>query len=193
MGPPAIGEQTLYEVPVMWLDGISIDSNVEDPADKRYSENKRNAAVHSKGWEYIWAATIDAPVAMTHVGNYLKIPGSEKAMIIARIQSWILVDHEQGLLLPSADLPIVPAKQKLRPGQRKKVTKPPPIAAAKAKAKTPVAKTQARAPPTKSKQALKRRASSSEGVAPTPAHLHMPAKRLHTKTPSCTSHLLYRF
>ncbi len=187
MGAPVIGEQALYEVPVMWLDGISIDSNVVDPADKRYSENKRNAAVHSKGWEFIWAATIDAPVAMTHVGNYLKIPVGEKAMIIARIQSWILVDHEQGLLLPSAELPIVPPKQKLRPGQRKKVPKPPP------KAKTPIAKKTARVPPKKSKRAVKRRASSTEGVAPTRAHLHKPAKRLHTTTPSCIWHLLYRF
>jgi hypothetical protein len=178
MGAPGIGEQALYEVPVMWLDGISIDSNVVDPADKRYSENKRNAALHSKGWEYIWAEAIDAPVAMTHVGNYLKIPVGEKAMIIARIQSWILVDHEKGLLLPAADLPIVPPKQKLRPGQRKKLAKPPPIAAAKPKAKTPMAKLPARVPPKKTKQARKRRASSSEGVAPTRAHLNKPAKPL---------------
>lgn len=169
MGAPAIGEATFYEVPVMWLDGITIDSNVEDPADKRYSENKRNTALHSKGWEYIWAATVDAPVNMTHVGNYLKIPVGEKAMIIARIQSWILVDSEEGIVLPGADLPVVPPKQKLRPGQRKKVAKPIKpgrVAAAKPKAKPAIGKPPARAPAKKGKQARKRRASSTDEDAP---------------------------
>ena len=180
MGDPAVGEEKLYQVPVMWLDGISIDSKLRDPFDRRYAENKRSNTVHSKGWEYIWAASVDAPVTLIQNGNYMKIPLSEKTMITARIQSWILVDAEQGLVVPGADLPIVPPKQKLRPGQRKKVAKPikPSVAAAKPKAKPP---------------ARKRRASSSEGVAPARAHLNKPAKPLHTTTPSCISHLLLRF
>ena len=43
----------MYEVPVMWLDGISIDIKLLDPFDRRYDENKRSNTVHSKGWEYI--------------------------------------------------------------------------------------------------------------------------------------------
>ena len=87
MGNPAVGEEKLYEVPVMWLDGISIDSKLLDPFDRRYAENKRSNTVHSKGWEYIWAASVDAPVTLIQNGNYMKIPLSEKAMITARIQS----------------------------------------------------------------------------------------------------------
>ena len=190
MGDPAVGEEKLYQVPVMWLDGISIDSKLLDPFDRRYAENKRSNTVHSKGWEYIWAASVDAPVTLIQNGNYMKIPLSEKAMITARIQSWILVDSEQGLVVPGADLPIVPPKQKLRPGQRKKVPKPikPSVAAAKPKAKPP-----ARGAPKTDKQPRKRRASSSEGVAPARAHLNKPPKPLHTTTRSCISHLLYRF
>ena len=133
--------------------------------------------MHSRGWEYIWAASVDAPVTLNQNGNYMKIPLSEKAMITARIQSWILVDSKQGLVVPGADLPIVPPKQKLRPGQRKKVAKPlkPSVAAAKSKAKPP-----ARGAPKIGKQVRKRPASSSEGVAPARAHLNKPPKPLHT-------------
>ena len=87
MGHPAVGEEQLYQVPVMWLDEISIDSKLRDPFDRRYAENKRSNTVHSRGWECIWAASVDAPVTLNQNGNYMKIPLSEKAMITARIQS----------------------------------------------------------------------------------------------------------
>jgi hypothetical protein len=115
----------------MWLDGISADDRVVDPADKRYSENKRSTAVHSKGWESIWAAAVDDRVNMVHDGNYMKIPLAEKKNIMTRIQSWILVAAEQGQVASNVVLPRPVPKKRLRPGQTKpkeksqKARKPP--------------------------------------------------------------------
>ena len=63
MDIPFIGNDTLYQVHVMWLDSITTDSDME-PANRRYSENKRSTKVHSKGWDLICAATVDAPLTM---------------------------------------------------------------------------------------------------------------------------------
>jgi hypothetical protein len=140
MGKPAIAEDGYYRVTVMWLDGISLDSKIK-PEDKRYVENKRKANVHSKGYDSIWAATVDASVNMIQDGNYLKLPQSEKSHIVARIQSWILVDSEQGQDLPNTALPVAAPKLRLRPGQHK------PKSKAK-KAKHPPPAKKAKAPPT---------------------------------------------
>ena len=179
MGNPVVGEEKLYELPVMWLDGISIDSNVVDPFARRYAENKRSNTVHSKGWESIWAASVDAPVTMIQNGNYMKIPLSEKAMITARIQSWILVDSEQGIVdpPPAAGLPSVqnknvskainikPAPQlKLRPGQKKIKPSKAPRGPSKARPNPPPKPKKKKAPRPRKAQ------SSDEGGAPARAH-----------------------
>ena len=121
MDTPAIADDGLYQVHVMWLDGISLDARVHDPANKRYIENKRSTQVHSRGWESIGAACVDARVSMIADGNYQKIPTSEKAMIVTRQQSWMLLDHEQGKLPLGATPPVLPQEPtRLRPGQSKK-------------------------------------------------------------------------
>ena len=125
MDTPAIADDGLYQVHVMWLDGISLDARVQDPANKRYIENKRSTQVHSKGWESIGAACVDARVSMITDGNYQKIPTSEKAMIVTRQQSWMLLDHDQGKLPNGATPPVLPQQpMKLRPGQSKKKSVP---------------------------------------------------------------------
>jgi hypothetical protein len=154
----------------MWLDGISADNHVADPADKRYIENKRSTAVHSKGWESIWAAAVDDRVNMVHDGNYLKIPQAEKNNIMTRIQSWILVAAEQGQVATTVVLPLPVPKKRLRPGQNKpkekakKATKPldPKPNPTKKRAK-PKQKSKAAAKPKASKR--KGASSSSEGTA----------------------------
>ena len=96
MGEPAIGADAQYHIWVMWLDGISADNHVADPADKRYIENKRSIAVHSKGWESIWAAAVDDRVNMVHDGNYMKIPQAEKNNIMTRSRgSWSQLSREK--------------------------------------------------------------------------------------------------
>jgi hypothetical protein len=152
----------------MWLDGISLDDHVVDPADKRYIENKRSTAVHSKGWESIWAAAVDDRVNMVHDGNYMKIPLAEKNNIMTRIQSWILVAAEQGHVANTVVLPRpVP---KLRPGQNKpkekakKATKPlDPKPNPKKKRSNPKPKSKAAPKPKGSKRKVA--SSSSEGTA----------------------------
>jgi hypothetical protein len=161
----------------MWLDGISADNHVADPADKRYIENKRSTAVHSKGWESIWAAAVDDRVNMVHDGNYLKIPQAEKNNIMTRIQSWILVDAEQGQVATTVVLPLPVPKKMLRPGQNKpkekakKPTKPlHPIPNPKKKRSKPKAKAAAKPKTIKAAakpKTIKRKGahSSSEGTA----------------------------
>jgi hypothetical protein len=154
----------------MWLDGISLDDHVVDPADKRYIENKRSTAVHSKGWESIWAAAVDDRVNMVHDGNYMKIPLAEKNNIMTRIQSWILVAAEQGHVANTVVLPRPVPKKTLRPGQNKpkeklkKPTKPPdPKPNPKKKRSNPIPKSKA----AKKTKASKRKVAdaSSEGTA----------------------------
>ncbi len=170
MGEPAIGADAQYHIWVMWLDGISADNHVADPADKRYIENKRSTAVHSKGWESIWAAAVDDRVNMVHDGNYLKIPLAEKKNIMTRIQSWILVAAEQGQVATTVVLPLPVPKKILRPGQNKpkekakKATKPlDPKPNPKKKRAKPKLKSKAAAKPKGSKR--KGAHSSSEGTA----------------------------
>ena len=176
MGEPTIGPDLQYHIWVMWLDGISADDRVVNPADKRYIENKRSTTVHSKGWESIWAAAVDDRVNMVHDGNYMKIPQAEKNNIMTRIQSWILVAAEQGQVASTVVLPRPVPKKRLRPGQNKpkeksqkpkKPPKPKPIQ----KKKRPQPKPNSK-PATKPK-AIKQKVarSSSEGTACPCPHL----------------------
>lgn len=116
MDIPFIGNDTLYQVHVMWLDSITTDSHME-PDNRRYSENKRSTKVHSKGWDLICAATVDAPLTMIQDGHYMKLSATAKNEIIDRKQSWILLDDENDQALSENPLPVRPLK--LRPGQPK--------------------------------------------------------------------------
>ena len=168
MGVPAIGADGQYHIWVMWLDGISADNHVPHPADKRYMENKRKG--HAKGWESIWAAAVDDRVHMVKDGSYMKIPLAQKNNIITRIQSWILVEAEQGQVASNVVLPRpVPKQIKLRPGQHKPKEKPkpkprkPPNPIPKEKKKQTIAIPK---PKSKPAQSSKRKAthSSTEGT-----------------------------
>jgi len=121
MDEPAIAEDNFYNVHVMWLDQADMDKNVADHASKRYIENKRSTLMHPKGWDNIWATTVDVRIFTVQDGAYMKIPTTYKSMIITRVQSWILKDAEQGLLGPDVQLPLVaPKKRRRRVGQHKK-------------------------------------------------------------------------
>ena len=170
MGEPTIGADLQYHIWVMWLDGISVDDHVVDPADKRYIENKRSTAVHSRGWESIWAAAVDDRVNMVHDGNYMKIPLAEKNNIMTRIQSWILVAAEQGQVASSVVLPRPVPKRKLRPGQSKakeKPNKPTKTPNTKQNPKKKRAKSKPNSKPATKPKGNKRKVaqSSSEGTA----------------------------
>ena len=176
MGEPAIGADAQYHIWVMWLDGISADNHVANPADKRYIENKRSIAVHSKGWESIWAAAVDDRVNMVHDGNYMKIPQAEKNNIMTRIQSWILVAAEQGQVASNVVLPRPVQKQRLRPGQSKpkeksqKPKKPPKLKPSQKKKRSkPKPKSKAAANAKRNK--TKKTHSSSDGTACPGPHL----------------------
>jgi hypothetical protein len=176
MDPPAIAEDNLWGVHVMWLDGIDMDRLVEDPASKRYIANKRSLDVHPKGWERIGAATVDDRVFMVSVGAYLKIPMPQKNLIVSRVQSWMLKDHAQGVLPIDVVLPLAPKKKpRLRVGQRshkgptKKIKRTPASPPRKNKPA-----------PSKNKPATASSSSSSEG----PTHRH---HRRHMRTQCFTS------
>ena len=176
MDPPAIAEDNLWGVHVMWLDGIDMDRLVEDPASKRYIANKRSLDVHPKGWERIGAATVDDRVLMVSAGAYLKIPMPQKILIVSRVQSWMLKDHAQGVLPIDVVLPLAPKKKpRLRVGQRshkgpaKKIKRTPASAPRKNKPA-----------PSKNKPATASSSSSSEG----PTHRH---HRRHMRTQCFTS------
>ena len=198
MDTPAIADDGLYQVHVMWLDGISLDARVHDPANKRYIENKRSTQVHSRGWESIGAACVDARVSMIADGNYQKIPTSEKAMIVTRQQSWMLLDHEQGKLPLGATPPVLPQEPtRLRPGQSKKKNvlaktnkdtskpkhavpaKPPPRK--RAKPVTPMTKPK----PTNGQRTNKDPASSTDGasILPLSTHTTLAQVRAHAFPP----------
>ena len=146
MDEPAIAEDNYWGVHVMWLDGADMDRQVEDPAGRRYIANKRSLDVHPKGWERIWAATVDVKVTMVADGAYMKIPTSQKNIIVSRVQSWILRDQAQGVLHRDIALPLVGKKKpRLRVGQTKakvppKKPKPTPAAAQKKPLKPVAAK-----------------------------------------------------
>lgn len=191
MDTPAIAADGLYQVHVMWLDGISMDTHVPDPADKRYIENKRSSKVHSKGWERICSACIDAMVTMTTDGNYLKIPASEKAMIIQRQQGWMLSDKELGKL-PNDDTPLVLPHRplQLRPGQRKKNNPPPKAKHAPRKPNKPTTskpaprkrnkKNSSLRTPANTKPTHKDSLTSTDGASPPtnhPSHCQLPQVR----------------
>ena len=165
MDPPAIAEDNLWGVHVMWLDGIDMDRQVEDPASKRYIANKRSLDVHPKGWERIGAATVDDRVFMVSAGAYLKIPMSQKNLIVSRVQSWMLKDHAQGVLPIDVVLPLAPKKKpRLRVGQRSHTGPAKKFKRTTASAPKPPGKPA----PSKNRPAKTSSSSSSEG----PTHRH---------------------
>ena len=162
MDAPAIAEDKLWGVHVMWLDGIDMDKQVADPANKRYIANKRSLAVHPRGWERIGAATVDDRVFMVSAGAYLKIPMPQKNLIVSRVQSWMLKDHAQGVLPIDVVLPLAPKKKpRLRVGQR--LTKGP----AKKSKRTPASAPKAPGKPAPSKNKPRKASSSSSSEGPT--------------------------
>jgi hypothetical protein len=150
MGAPFI-EEGSYAVYVMWLDPCDLNKGVADPFALRYLPNKRGG--HSRGWEKVQAASIDCKMSTIKDGNYFKLAHTQKAVIVGRIQSWMLVDNEKGALPPEVVLPTV--DRKLRPGQ----TKPKEMkrrASGANKAKAPKATTASKSKPTKMAKPNKR-------------------------------------
>ena len=117
MVTPFIGMDECYAVHVMWLDPVDLDMHIQDQYSKRFIVNKRSSTVHPKGWEELWARSLDMRIIMTSDGTYNKIPNLQKSLIIGRIQSWILQEAEAGQ--PTTNLALPLAKPKLRPGQSK--------------------------------------------------------------------------
>jgi hypothetical protein len=183
MTAPVIASDGFYSVHVMWLDGIDLDQNIREPSMKRYTENKRSTKVHSKGWEPIFAISVDAPVSMVHDGNYLKLPKPSQNMIIDRVQSWVLVDEENGISHPDSCIPV--QKRKLRPGETKpKQTKANKAQQAKHMSKSTQAKAPARPPKkTQTKPAPRKKRNKKPPTSTESGHIsntHEPNDRLTT-------------
>ena len=99
------------------------------------------------------AASIDCKMSTIKDGNYFKLAHTQKAVIVGRIQSWMLVDNEKGALPPEVVLPTV--DRKLRPGQTKPKEKKRRASGAN-KAQAPKATTASKSKPTKMAKPSKR-------------------------------------
>ena len=126
MTTPFIGHDNCYAVHAMWLDPVDLDKHLQDPYAKRFIVNKRTSTVHAKGWEELWARSLDMRILTTSDGPFHRIPFIQRTLILGRIQSWILQASESGELTTNLVLPLAKSKTKarLRPGQSKPKPKP---------------------------------------------------------------------
>ena len=122
MAPPFIAHDKCYAVLALWLDPIDLDKHIEDKLSKRFIVNKRLSTVHPRGWEEVWAKSLDMRITTTTDGTYNRIPRLQRELVIGRMQSWVLQEKEDGILTTHVDLPLT--KSRLRPGQSKPKNKP---------------------------------------------------------------------
>jgi len=187
MEKPFQDDDGFYAIWIKWLEPIDLDKHVLDPASKRYLMVNRTTKVHAKGWDKVWASTLDVKVTTAQSGNYTKLASSQKSIIVGRQQSWLLLDKENGIEDPELTVP-VHAKPKLRPGQHKPKEKKQPKSRANARAAIPKATAKAaKEPGHHVTPALKPAQKKAQTMSHKPMKAKMKRKRKSGKGASETS------